>query len=209
MAARSEVSWARRPRCCVTCAASDSRRRSSSARRSRQLRSAKTASCAARSATRTRSRAPRELHLGLVLGVTGGLALRHLVVKLHLRIGKLPGEGVALRPPRAFLHGEIGELRADLHAPRLGRFRRLLQLQQFEIEIVAPPLLRGERQALVVVAALRRVELAFDGGQRVAGGERLARAPCRSPARARRARAAGRGRRADRCPPRRNGSTAT
>jgi hypothetical protein len=47
-------------------------------------------------------------------------------------------------------------------------FRSLLQLQQFEIEIMATPLLRRKREVLVVVAALRRVEVGFNGGQRPA-----------------------------------------
>ena len=70
------------------------------------------------------------------------------------------------------LRGEIGELLRDLRAPPFGRLRRLLQLEELELQVVAATLLRPERETLRVVGLLRRIELGGDRGQRFACGGR-------------------------------------
>ena len=77
----------------------------------------------------------------------------------------------------AFLDGERRKLVGDLRPPALGRFRRLLQLQQLELEVVAAALLRRQRHAFAVIFLLPRLELVLGGVARARARHVSPRAP--------------------------------
>ncbi len=97
-----------------------------------------------------------------------------------LRIGEIRRERARLLLLGAFLRADIRKLLRDLVAPARGRFGRLAQLHELELEIVAAPLLRRKRRALRVIRPLRGVELGVDLRLRLARGGRVL--PCRGDA---------------------------
>ena len=124
--------------------------------------------------------AAREFDLGLVLRVPRRIALaspRRGASPAHRRAR------AASASPCAFPAASCAAISASSATICTRRASAVsaacFSCSKLEIEVVATPLLRRKRHALVVIAPLRVVELGFDGGQRVARGERARRA--RSP----------------------------
>ena len=121
-----------------------------------------------------------ERRFRLVAPVPRGFARGELVVQPRLQIGNLRHDGVAL-PPAGFVLGrDVGRFLRDLRAPLLRGFGGLPQLQELELEIVDPTLLRADREAFRVIRVLRHLQFGVDrvalrarfGGRRTRGGHR-------------------------------------
>ena len=145
---RSLVSCASSACCCATCAASASRRRA-------MLREALAAAALGEARLLRRAlggaqllAASRERDFGFVARVPRRLALRHLDRAAAIARSAISAAIAACSSlPCACCAREIVALLRDLRAPARRRFGRLAQLHELELEIVAAPLLRGERQA--------------------------------------------------------------
>ena len=176
-ARRSVASCASSASCCATCAAIASRRRV-------ELGDALAARALGESGflrrplRRARALASsRQRDLGLVARMPRALArgafARRGGVRVRGDFGIDRRHRIALG---ALLDRQRSELLGDLRAPALRRFRRLLQLQQLQLEIVAAALLRRQRHAFAVVFLLPRLELALGASRALAAAAVAARA---------------------------------
>ncbi len=169
MAACSDVNCASSACCCADCAVSDSRRRSSSASRSRQLRSANPASCAVRSAARTRSR-PRANSTSASLRAwraASRAAISSCIRDCRSAISRDDRARVACAPrppapPTSAVSCAIWLRR------RAAASAACCKLHQLEFEVVHAPLLRADGQAFRMPRLLLYLQLCVDGVARLA-----------------------------------------
>ena len=130
--------------------------------RSRHDRSAKPASCAARSATRARSR-PAASATSASLRAWRAPSRRSVASRqlapacVDLAIDARPASRARVASSRT----SDRELLGDLGAAPLRGLGRLPQLHQLQLEIVAAPLLRRQGHAFGVVLLLARLEIVF------------------------------------------------